>query len=246
MRRGPFIHVDGVRVVTAVAVIGTGRVGTGFAEAVVAAGHEVVLANSRGPESLSDLVHELGPAASAATVEDAAAAADLILLAVPLHTYEQLPASALNGRIVIDAGNYYTDWSGHIRELDDESTTTSERLQALFPAARVVKAFNNIYAEDLAVDARPHGGKRRALPVASDDDEAKRKVTELMTSIGYDVIDVGPLSEGWRFQRDTPAYVVPLDAAHLVEALGKAKRYRDMGENDVVSERSHRMSGSET
>jgi predicted dinucleotide-binding enzyme len=231
--------------VTVVAVIGTGRVGAAFADAAVAAGHHVVLAHSSGPESLSALVAELGPAASAATVEDAAAEADMVLLAVPLHTYEHLPPSALDGRIVIDAGNYYTDWSGRIPELDDETTTTSERLQALFPSARVVKAFNNIYAEDLAVDARPLGLERRALPVAGDDDEAKREVRELISSIGYDVVDVGPLSEGWRFQRDTPAYVVPLTSSQLVQALAAAKRYRDMETDDVATERSHRMPAAE-
>jgi predicted dinucleotide-binding enzyme len=194
---------------------------------------------------LVDLVEKLGPASSAATVEEASAKADMLLLAVPLHTYEQLPASALDGRIVIDAGNYYTDWSGHIKELDDETTTTSERLQDLFPGARVVKAFNNIYAEDVVVDARPAGSERRALPVASDDDEAKQKVTELIRSIGYDVVDAGPLSEGWRFQRATPAFVVPLNSAQLVKALGQAKRYRDMGE-DVPTKRSHRMPNSES
>jgi predicted dinucleotide-binding enzyme len=141
-----------------IAVVGTGRVGMGFAEAAVAAGHRVVLANSRGPQTLTDAVASLGDSAQADTVEGAAARADMVLLAVPLHSYSSLPASALEGRIVMDAGNYYTDWSGHIAELDEETTTTSELLQSLFPSARVVKAFNSIYAEDLAADARPGGG----------------------------------------------------------------------------------------
>ncbi|SMH44272.1 hypothetical protein SAMN06295885_2336 [Rathayibacter oskolensis] len=227
---------------TVIAIIGTGRVGAGFAEAAVAAGHRVVLANSRGPESLTDLVATLGEGASADTVSGAAERADMVLLAVPLHRYAQLPPSALEERIVIDAGNYYTDWSGHIEELDDESTTTSERLQSLFPAARVVKAFNNIYAEDIATDARPNGGTRRALAVAGDDAEAKQAVVTLILSIGFDVVDAGPLSEGWRFQRGTPAYVVPLGSDELKDALAGARRYRDMADDDIAPNRTHRMS----
>lgn len=230
---------------TTIAVIGTGRVGAGFAEAAVAAGHSVVLANTRGPASLVDAVAALGDQASADTVIGAAERADMVLLAVPLHRYDQLPAEALNGRIVLDAGNYYTDWSGHIEELDAETTTTAERTQSLFPAARVVKAFNSIYAEDIAADARPGGGPRRALPVASDDADAKAAVIELITSIGYDVIDVGPLSEGWRFQRGTPAYVVPLTSEELVDALAAAQRYRDMTPDEVVPQRTHRMPTNE-
>jgi len=228
-----------------IAVVGTGRVGIGFAEAAVAAGHRVILANSRGPETLTELVSSLGTSAAADTVEGAAAQADMVLLAVPLHSYDSLPASALNGRIVMDAGNYYTDWSGHIVELDEETTTTSERLQEMFPLARVVKAFNSIYAEDIALDARPGGGERRALPVASDDDVAKQAVIDLIESIGYDVVDAGALREGWRFQRDTPAYVVPLNTSELVTALRQARRYRDMAADNVATERSHRMPGTD-
>jgi predicted dinucleotide-binding enzyme len=230
---------------TVIAVVGTGRVGLGFAEAAVAAGHRVVLANSRGPETLAQAVDSLGGSAEADTVEGAAARADLVLLAVPLHSYESLPASAFDGRIVMDAGNYYTDWSGHIQELDDETTTTSELLQALFPAARVVKAFNSIYAEDLTTDARPGGGPRRALPIAGDDEPAKKAVAELIESIGFDVVDAGALREGWRFQRGTPAYVVPLGTAELIEALQHARRYRDLAADDVATERTHRLPGSD-
>jgi predicted dinucleotide-binding enzyme len=224
---------------TTIAVIGTGRVGTGFAEAAIAAGHKVVLANSRGPESLAEAVSALGDSASADTVDGAAVKADMVLLAVPLHRYADLSPAALNGRIVIDAGNYYTDWSGHIAELDDESTTTSERLQTLFPAARVVKAFNSIYAEEIARDARPGADALRALPVASDDEDAKQAVVSLITGIGYDVVDAGPLREGWRFQRGTPAYVVPLSREELVDALASARRYRDMNDDAVVTNRTH-------
>ncbi|WP_235501008.1 NADPH-dependent F420 reductase [Agreia sp. Leaf244] len=224
-----------------IAVIGTGRVGLGFAEAAVAAGHRVVLANSRGPETLTDAVTSLGASAVADTVDGAADRADMVLLAVPLHSYADLPASALDERIVMDAGNYYTDWSGHIAELDDESTTTSERFQGMFPSARVVKAFNSIYAEDIAVDARPLGGDRRALPVAGDDEGAKQAVTDLIESIGFDVVDAGALSEGWRFQRGTDAYVVPLNRDELISALQHARRYRDMATDDLTTERTHRM-----
>jgi predicted dinucleotide-binding enzyme len=217
----------------------------GFAEAAIAAGHRVVLANSRGPETLAQAVDSLGGSAEADTVDGAVTRADLVLLAVPLHSYGSLPHSALDGRIVMDAGNYYTDWSGHIQALDEETTTTSELLQGLFPAARVVKAFNSIYAEDLATDARPGGGPRRALPIAGDDGEAKKTVADLIESIGFDVVDAGALSEGWRFQRGTPAYVVPLTTAELTTALRSARRYRDMASDELTTARTHRLPGSD-
>jgi predicted dinucleotide-binding enzyme len=130
---------------------------------------------------------------------------------------------------VIDTGNYYPQRDGHIAELDDESTTTSELLQAQLREARVVKAFNHIRAAEILTTARPAGTPgRRALVVAGDDQAAKDQVAAFIDAIGFDVLDAGPLREGWRIQRDTPGYVQQRDLAGLKADLAAAKRYRDM------------------
>jgi predicted dinucleotide-binding enzyme len=212
------------------------------ARLAVAAGHDVVLSNSRGPETLTELVDELGPHARAATPAEAAAAGDLVVVTVPLKAYRAVPAEPLRGTVVIDTNNYYPDRDGHIAELDDESTTTSELLQAHLPDTHVVKAFNNIYVRQLGALARPAGDPSRSvLPIAGDDEAAKQAVAAFLDSIGYDAHDVGPLAEGWRYQRDTPAYVQPyfgpsgdrtgpggqVTAEELEEKLAAARPYRD-------------------
>ena len=121
-----------------------------------------------------------------------------------------MPVEPLAGKVVIDTANYYPQRDGVIPELEDESTTTSERFQAHVPGAKVVKGFNNIRYTGLATLARPSGAAdRTALPIAGDDEAAKAAVAEFFDRIGYDTVDVGPLAEGWRFQRDEPAYVTP-------------------------------------
>ncbi len=211
---------------TTIGIIGTGNVGSSFARAAVAAGRDVILANSRGPETLSGLVAELGPAARAATVDAAARTADIVFIAIPIDRYGSLPAAAFDGKVVIDAGNYYPAWNGAIPALDDETTTTSEMLQAALPGSHVIKAFNNLGAADIVADALPSGTpNRRALAVAGNDQQAKAIVVALMDDLGFDVVDAGPLSEGWRYQRDTPSYGVRLDRAHMTVALESATRY---------------------
>ena len=112
--------------------------------------------------------------------------------------------------MVIDTNNYYPQRDGHIAELDDRSTTSSELLQAHLPESHVVKAFNNIHFRHLASLPRPAGHPHRSvLAMAGDDEAAKQTVAEFLGSIGYDAYDVGPLAEGWRFQPDTPAYGQP-------------------------------------
>ena len=229
--------------VTTIGLIGSGNIGSTVARLAVDAGHEVVLSNSRGPETLTDLVDQLGPRARAATAAEAAAAGDVVVVAVPLKAYRQVPVEPLRGKVVIDTNNYYPDRDGHIAGLDDESTTTSELLQAHLSESRVVKAFNNIIASHLGTLQRPAGHPERSvLAIAGDDEAAKRTATELIDSIGYDTYDVGRLSEGWRYQRDTAAYCEPyavpgteypwpgrqLTADILKEKLDAAVRYRDM------------------
>lgn len=214
---------------TTIGLIGAGNIGSNVARAAIAAGYDVILSNSRGPETLASLIAELGPKARAASADDAARAADIAVVAVPLRSYQEIPVEPLAGKIVIDADNYYPQRDGSIAELDDESTTVSELLQAHLPTSRVVKGFNHIQAAAIVGDARPAGSAdRRGLAVAGDDAAAKARVAQLMDEFGFDVVDAGPLSEGWRFQRDTPGYVTPFSAAELTVKLAEAKRYRDM------------------
>jgi 8-hydroxy-5-deazaflavin:NADPH oxidoreductase len=229
---------------TVIGFIGSGNIGSTLARLAVDAGHEVVLSNRRGPETLTDLVDRLGPLARAATPAEAAAAGDIVVVTVPLKAYRDVPVEPLRGKVVIDTNNYYRDRDGHIAELDDESTTTSELLQAHLSESHVVKAFNNIFVDHLAALPRPsRSPERSVLAIAGDDEAAKQAVTEFLDSIGYDAYDAGALAEGWRYQRDTAAYCVPyavpgtqfpdwpaqqLTAGPLKEALNAAVRYRDL------------------
>jgi len=227
---------------TTLGLIGSGNIGSTVARLAVDAGHDVVLSNSRGPETLKDLVEELGPHARAATAAEAAEAGDVVVVTVPLKAYGDVPVAPLAGKVVIDTNNYYPERDGQFPELDDESTTVSELLQAHLPESRVVKGFNNIVAAHLAELGRPSGAAdRSALPIAGDDEGAKATVVALLDSLGYDAVDAGPLAEGWRFQRDTAAYGVPYIAAppdltrskpagaeEIRSALAAARRYADM------------------
>jgi len=214
-----------------IGIIGSGHIGSQIARLAVANGHDVVVSNSRGPETLAELVAELGPRARADTPEGAAKAGDMVLVSVPLKAYRTIPVEPLAGKIVIDTNNYYPQRDGHIPELDNETATTSELLQAHLPAARVVKAFNHIYARELTTDGRPPGTpNRRALVIAGDDPQAKAAVSRLLDQFGFDTVDAGPLREGWRIQRDTPGYGPRRNAEELRRDLAAAKRYADMGE----------------
>jgi len=225
--------------VTTIGFIGSGNIGGIVARLAVAAGLDVVLSNSRGPDTLQGLVAELGPRARAATPSEAAAAGDIVVVTVPLKAYRAVPAEPLAGKVVIDTNNYYPERDGRIPELDDESTTTAELLQAHLGTARVVKGFNNIYFKHLASLPRPSGAPdRTALAIAGDDEAAKASVTSFLDAIGYDTVDLGPLAEGWRTQRDTAAYAglygafdnasgTPADAATIRAAAARSRRYAD-------------------
>jgi predicted dinucleotide-binding enzyme len=209
-------------------LIGAGHIGSQVARLAVANGYDVVISNSRGPETLAGLVTELGPRARAATPVEAAAAGDIVVVSVPLKHYRSVPAAPLAGKVVIDTNNYYPQRDGHIPELDNESTTTSELLQAHLPGSRVVKAFNHIYAAELTTHGQPAGtANRRALVIAGDDPDAKATVTRLLDQFGFDTVDAGPLKEGWRIQRDTPGYGPRRNAEELRGDLAAAKRYGD-------------------
>ena len=203
---GPELHAG----MTTVGFIGSGRIGGTVARLSVAAGHQVVLSNSRGPQTLKDLADELGPLARAGTGDQAAADGDIVVVSIPLRAYRSVPAEPLAGQTVIDADNYYPQRDGHIAELDSGSVTSSGLLQRHLDRSHVVKAFNNIQYRHLLSLARPAGAADRTfLPIAGDDPGAKQAVTAFLDSIGYGAVDAGSLADSWRQQPGMPAYGAP-------------------------------------
>jgi predicted dinucleotide-binding enzyme len=210
---------------TTFGIIGAGNIGSHVARALTQRGYEVVIANSRGPETLAELVAELGPHARAATAQEAAEAADVAVVTVPLRAYREVPVEPLAGKIVLDTNNYYWERDGRIPELDHGEATTSGLLQAHLPSSKVVKAFNHITSGDITTDGTPAGTpNRRALGTASDYPEAIEFVTRLYDELGFDTVSAGPLAESWRLERDRPAYVVRQNAEELRENLAKGFR----------------------
>nr|WP_194903942.1 NAD(P)-binding domain-containing protein [Catenulispora rubra] len=194
-------------------LIGSGNIGSALAHLAIAAGLDVVLSNSRGPESLAALVAELGDHARAATPADAAQAGDLVVATIPLGSYEQLPAAALVGKTVIDTMNYRPD-TGRISEFDQDEFASSVLVQRHLPGSAVVKAFNNIDFRRLSISARPAGAEdRSALPIAGDDPAAKEQVAQLLDLLGYDAVDIGTLADSWRSEPSSPVFVQPYLAA---------------------------------
>jgi predicted dinucleotide-binding enzyme len=195
---------------TTVGFIGSGQIGSAVARLAIEAGHRVVLSNSRGPETLADLITELGPQASAASSTDAAAAGDIVVITVPVKAFPNLPAAPLVGKTVIDTCNYGPERDGPIPELDDKSLTSSALLLRYLPDAVLVKAFNNIFFKHLLSLGRPVGAADRSyLPIAGDSTEAKATVVEFIDSIGYSVVDTGPLADSWRQETGTPVWGTP-------------------------------------
>jgi 8-hydroxy-5-deazaflavin:NADPH oxidoreductase len=208
-------------------IIGAGYIGRALARHGVANGHEVLVSNSRGPDTLHSIAGALG--CQVGTPTDAAAFGEVLLVAIPFKNIHALPVEPFAGKTVLDANNYYPARDGRIPELDARQTTTSEMLARHLSRSRVVKAFNAILAEDLENGGRPPGTPgRRALPLAGDDAESRRVAARLVDQFGFDPVDVGPLSEGWRFERGKPGYCLPLDVEGLHEALAAAQRDVDL------------------
>ncbi len=221
---------------TTIGFIGSGMIGGTVARLSVAAGYNVVMSNSRGPEALRELVAGLGPLAAAATSVQAAEAGNLVVVAIPVKAIADVPATALTGKPVMDTGNYYPQRDGQIEVLDNGVLTSSSLLQRHLPGAHVVKVFNNIYYRHLASLTRPSGDAgRSALPISGDDAAAKTAVTEYLDAIGYDAVDDGSLPDSWRQEPGTPVYGAPYgpfssetgrpaDAARIRAALAQASR----------------------
>ena len=209
---------------TTIGIIGAGLIGSNLARVAVTLGYDVVIGNSRGPETLAGLVTELGPRARAATAPEAAAAADFAIVAVPFKNYRTLPAAELAGTIVIDTSNYDPDRDGHIDALEHGGATVSGLVQAHLARSRVVKGFNLIGWDDITTAGRPAGAAdRRALATASDFADAIAFITGFFNEFGFDTVSTGDLSTSWRFDREQPAYVIaPQSAAELTANLAAA------------------------
>ncbi|MDQ0595258.1 putative dinucleotide-binding enzyme [Chryseobacterium ginsenosidimutans] len=204
-----------------IGIIGSGNIGSTLARYLTNLGHQVIIANSRGPESLAKIAAETG--ATPVTVEDAADAKDLVIIAIPEKSITNLPVSILAGSkaVIVDTGNYYPSRDG--RNADIEGGLTDSEWVASVLGRPVIKAFNNILSASLASKAVPAGSENRiALSVAGDDEQEKRLVMELIDMIGFEPIDGGPLSESWRQQPGEPAYCQDLDKDALISALQKA------------------------
>jgi predicted dinucleotide-binding enzyme len=211
-----------------IGIIGTGNIGGALTRRFRTLGHEVAVANSRGPASLADLAAETG--ARAVTVAEAAHGNDVVIVTIPEKNVASLPsdlfADVPAGVVVIDTGNYYPQQrDGRIDAI--ESGTTESRWVADRLGRTVVKTFNNIMAQHLLEKGAPPGTAGRiALPVAGDDAAAKATVMQLVDDLGFDPVDAGTLDESWRQQPGTPVYGKDYDAAGVRKALAEASEER--------------------
>ena len=210
---------------TTIGILGSGHVGGNLAKAAIVHGYDVVLSNSQGPDTLADLIKNLGPKASAATPAEAAAAGDFAIVAIPVTTIGQVPVEPLAGKVVIATINYFPQRDGQIPGIDGGTTTVPGLLQAHLPASRVVRAFSMIDAADMSGDGHPAGDpKRRALALAGDDPAAKQLVASLYEEFGFDTVDLGGLAESWRVDPGQAAFVTRQNLAELQANVARASR----------------------
>ncbi|KQY32103.1 NADP oxidoreductase [Nocardia sp. Root136] len=212
---------------TTIAIIGAGEVGSQIARAAIANGYDVVIANSRGPETLRDLIAELGPSARAASAAEAAAAGEFAVVAVPLELINNMPVDQLAGKVVLDTNNYMAWRDGRFPVVESGAKTVHELRQEHLPTSKVVKAFTHIQAPRITTAGRPAGTPGRlALSASSDFPEAIEFVTRLYDQFGFDTVDNSPLSESWRSGPGQPAWVAHESQTRpeLIANLAAARR----------------------
>ncbi len=200
-----------------IGIIGAGFMGRAPARLAVLKRQDVMLSNLHNPAMQPNTMisYKIG------TPGDVAAFAEIVMLMVPFSDFASIAPATLAGKIVLDTTSYYPVRDGHIAALDNGSRGSSELVVDHFKGAFIVKGFNAIAEEEMERDARPSGTpNRRAVPIAGDVDTAKQAISGLLDRLGFDVVDAGPLSEGWRFEQGRPAYGVALDSAGLIQALG--------------------------
>jgi 8-hydroxy-5-deazaflavin:NADPH oxidoreductase len=211
-----------------IAVVGSGNIGGTSAQLLARAGHRVAVANSRGPESIQEEVASWEGDVRALELPDALAFGEVVLLAIPFGRYRLMEVAPVQGKVVIDATNYYPDRDGQLATLDTGEETSSALIEAHLVHAHVVKAINTIYWEHLRDAGAPAGTEgRRAIPIAGDDAEAKRTVTALLDDMGFDAVDAGRLEDGGRrMQPGTPVYGAEEDADGVRRLLDAAEDVR--------------------
>ncbi len=209
-----------------IGIVGAGHIGGTLARRLAKLGHDVSVANSRGPETLADLSAETG--VKAVDIRDDVRGKDLVIVSIPETNVRDLPKDLFAGdgrTVVVDTGNYYPKRDGRIDAIEDgltESRWVEEQL-----GHPVLKAFNNIYAQHLMESGRPAGDtKRIALPIAGDDAAGKAVLTRLLDELGFDAVDAGGLDESWRQQPGTPVYGTDLDKDGVRRALAEARPER--------------------